>query len=218
MSIYTGRRSQMVVPRLLPNMDVIEFGATANTMAAFLGTGGASVSNLVTPVPMGAPWNLIDSSVANYIMANQDTERSGGTTSLNSTSPNNSYVLSAIFLLGFNYGTPTVYSGYDFPDFDAGAPQDSAGITNAVTCFANGFRCEHRFVAIANMVAYHNAVGSGALTDVVVGTSQQVAFGRGSAGFLIINNDASTWSKNFTTSLKSGTYCDIMYDAMTHAS
>ncbi|KAJ7465268.1 glycoside hydrolase superfamily [Mycena latifolia] len=194
------------------NGDVIEFGATQYVMSAFLGTSG-SVSNLVTPVPMGTAWDLIDSSVANYIMANQDTER--GTTSLNSNSPNNVYTLSAIFMLGFNYGTPTVYSGYNFSNFDVGAPQDSAGNTNAVTCFADGFRCEHRWTAIANMNLFHNAVGSADLTNVFVGTSQQVAFGRGSTGFLVINNDASTWSETFTTSLPAGTYCDIIHDTDT---
>lgn len=77
------------------------------------------------------------------------------------------------------------------------------------------------------MVAFHNAVGGAALTNIVAGTSQQVgacgplfplptsltqsaAFGRGAAGFLIINNAASTWTKTWTTSLPAGTYCDIM--------
>ncbi|KAF7365467.1 Alpha-amylase [Mycena venus] len=192
------------------NGDVIEFGATQYAMAAFLGTSGATISNMVTPVPMGSGWDLIDSGVANYIMANQDTER--GTTSLNSNSPNNAYTLSAIFMLGFNYGTPTVYSGYNFTNFDAGAPQDSAGYTNPISCFTNGFRCEHRWIAIANMVQYHNAVGSAELNNVLVGTAQQVAFGRGSIGFLVINNDAPTWTATFNTSLPSGTYCDIIHD------
>ncbi|KAJ7920818.1 glycoside hydrolase superfamily [Mycena leptocephala] len=193
------------------NGDVIEFGATQYMMASFLGTSGATVSNMVTPVPMGSAWAMIDSGVANYLMANQDTERSG--TSLNYNSSNNAYTLSAIFMLGFNYGTPTVYSGYNFTDFDAGAPQDSAGNTNQIACFTDGFRCEHRWIAIANMIQFHNAVGSTELTNVFVGTAQQVAFGRGSVGFLVINNDATTWSQTFNTSLPSGTYCDIIHDA-----
>ncbi|KAJ6500680.1 alpha-amylase [Mycena sanguinolenta] len=147
--------------------------------------------------PMGAAWGFVDSSIANYIMANQDTERGG--TSLNSQSANNAYLLSAIFMLGFNYGTPTVYSGYDFSSFDQGAPQSSAGYTNPVTCSSNGWRCEHRWPGIANMVAYHNTAGSAVLTNVLVGTSQQVAFGRGAVGFLIINNDASTWTNTWST-------------------
>ncbi|KAJ7808881.1 alpha-amylase [Mycena olivaceomarginata] len=197
------------------NGDVIAFGATAYAMNSFAGTANATVSNMVTPVPMGTAWDLVDSGVGNYIMANQDTERTTtNPTSLNSTSPNNSYTLAAIFMLGFNYGTPTVYSGYNFSgNFDVGAPQDSEGYTNSVTCFANGFRCEHRWIAIANMVQFHNAVGSADLTNVLVGdTAQQVAFGRGSSGFLVINNDATTWTATFTTSLPSGTYCDIIHD------
>ncbi|KAJ7645668.1 glycoside hydrolase superfamily, partial [Mycena polygramma] len=189
-------------------LDVIAFGATQYAMAAFLGTSG-SVSNLVTPVPMGTAWDLIDSNSANYIMANQDTERTGS--SLTSSAANNAYTLSAIFMLGFDYGTPTVYSGYSSISAPR-APQDSAGYTNQITCFSDGFRCEHRWTSIANMVQFRNAVGSADLTNVVAGTAQQVAFGRGSAGFLVINNDGGAWSQTFTTSLPSGTYCDIIHD------
>ncbi|KAJ7750979.1 hypothetical protein DFH07DRAFT_543517 [Mycena maculata] len=59
------------------------------------------------------------------------------------------------------------------------------------------------------------SVGSAALTNVFVGTEQHVAFGRGSIGFLVINNDATTWTETFTTSLPAGTYCDIIHDINT---
>ncbi|KAJ7885418.1 alpha-amylase, partial [Mycena leptocephala] len=188
--------------------DVIEFRAPSTVQTYF--TGSPGIAALVTPSPMGAAWGFVDSSIANYIMANQDTERGG--TSLTSQSPNNAYLLSAIFMLGFNYGTPTVFSGYDFSSYDAGAPQNSAGYTNAVTCSSNGWRCEHRYPGIANMNAFHNAVGGAPLTNILAGTSQQVAFGRGAIGFLIINNDASAWTNTWTTSLPPGTYCDIIHD------
>jgi hypothetical protein len=74
---------------------------------------------------MGAAWGFVDSGIANFIMANQDTVRpplfyicvlnpclqERGGTSLTSKAANNAYQLSAIFMLGFNYGTPTVFSG-----------------------------------------------------------------------------------------------------------
>ncbi|KAJ7168164.1 glycoside hydrolase superfamily [Mycena crocata] len=188
--------------------DVIEFRASVSAQTYF--TGGAGIAALVTPTPMGAAWGFVDSSIANYIMANQDTERGG--TSLNYKAANNAYLLSAVFMLGFNYGRPTVYSGYNFSSYDAGAPQDSAGYTNPVTCSSNGWRCEHRWPAIANMVAFHNAVGSAALSDIQKGTSQQIAFGRGGLGFLIINNDGSVWTKTWSTSLPAGNYCDVIHD------
>ncbi|KAJ6511964.1 glycoside hydrolase superfamily, partial [Mycena vitilis] len=171
-----------------------------------------SASGMLLPsalLTMGTAWDLIDSSSANYIMANQDTERTGS--SLTASAANNAYTLSAIFMLGFNYGTPTVYSGY-IPISLPRAPQDSAGYTNQITCFSDGFRCEHRWTSIANMVQFRTAVGSADLTNVVAGTAQQVAFGRGSAGFLVINNDGGAWSQTFSTSLPSGTYCDIIHD------
>ncbi|KAJ6620342.1 glycoside hydrolase superfamily [Mycena sp. CBHHK59/15] len=188
--------------------DVMEFRATSAVKSYF--TGSPGIAALVTPTPMGQAWGFVASGVANYIMANQDTERGGN--SLNSQSANNAYLLSAIFMLGFNYGTPTVYSGYDFSSYDMGAPQSSAGYTNPVTCGSNGWRCEHRWPAVANMNAFHNAVGSAALTNVQAGTSQQIAFGRGAIGFLIINNEGSAWSKTWSTSLPAGTYCDIIHD------
>ncbi|KAF7296529.1 Alpha-amylase [Mycena chlorophos] len=195
------------------NGDIIEFDATAFIQAAFTGSSG-SVSNLVTPVPLNTPWDIVNSTSANVIMANQDTERSGA--SLTSESPNNAYILSAIFLLGFNYGTPTIFSGYNFSgDFNLGAPQNASGFTEAITCFQNGFRCEHRFIAIANMNLFHNAVEGQDLRDVAVGTTQQVAFGRGTNGFLVLNNDATTWTQTFNTSLPAGDYCDIIYDTDT---
>ncbi|KAJ7749527.1 alpha-amylase [Mycena maculata] len=189
--------------------DVLEFRAPATLLTYF--TGSPGIAALVTPSPMGAAWGFVDSSVANFLMANQDTER--GPTSLTSTSANNAYTLGAIFMLGFNYGTPTVFSGYDFSSYDQGAPQDSQGYTNAVTCNSNGWRCEHRWPAIANMIAFHNAVGAVALANIVQGTTQQIAFGRGAVGFLIINNDASTWTNTqWATSLPPGVYCDIIHD------
>ncbi|KAJ7093195.1 glycoside hydrolase superfamily [Mycena epipterygia] len=188
--------------------DVIEFRAPSAAQTYF--TGSPGIAALVTPTPMGAAWGFVDSSIANYIMANQDTER--GTTSLNYKSANNVYSLAAIFMLGFNYGTPTVYSGYNFTSFDAGAPQNANGYTNAVTCSSNGWRCEHRWPAIANMIALHNAAGSSALTNILKGTSQQIAFGRGTVGFLVINNDAAVWAGTWITSLSAGTYCDIIHD------
>ncbi|KAJ7074222.1 alpha-amylase, partial [Mycena amicta] len=170
-------------------------------------------SNFVQPMGSSSPWGFTDSSVATYIMANQDTERGG--TSLNSKSPNNVYILSAIFMLAFNYWEAHGVSSYDYSSFDAGAPQNpTTGITNPVTCGASGWRCEHRNIAIANMVAFHNTVGSvnAPLTNIAKGTSNQIAFGRGNLGFVVINNDNTVWSKVWSTSLPGGVYCDIIHD------
>ncbi|KAF8056085.1 glycoside hydrolase superfamily [Lyophyllum atratum] len=180
--------------------DITEFRATTAIMNHFLGQGVTT---------MGEAWGYLPSASANLVMANQDSERSGS--SLNVKSPDNAYVLAALFILSFNYGVPTIFSGYDYNEYSDPAPPDASGRTNAVTCFSNGWRCEHRWMAIQNMVGFHNAVGSTALTNVFSGSSQRIAFGRGSIGFIVINHDSSTWTSTFTTSLPNGNYCDIIH-------
>jgi len=48
------------------------------------------------------------------------------------------------------------------------------------------------------------------LTDWFSPTSQQVAFGRGWAGFVAINNSDQDWNSNFQTSLPPGRYCNVI--------
>ncbi|KAF7322516.1 CBM20 domain-containing protein [Mycena chlorophos] len=214
--VYGAGNSPLVEPdQYTGNGDVIEFRVPGSIYTYFTSEG---IANMVTPTPMGAAWGFLASSSANAIMANQDSERNPGE-SLNYEAANNAYVLGAIFLLAFNYGTPTVYSGYNYTSYDQGACTSSSGYTNAVSCNSNGWRCEHRWQAIANMVAFHNAVGSSALTNIQEGSSnQQIAFGRGSIGFVAINNAGSSWSQTFTTSLPAGTYCDAIHDTNTSPS
>lgn len=107
------------------------------------------------------------------MFTNHDTERDGS--SLNYLSPNNAYALATYWLLAFDYGTPTVFSGYNFTDTNAGAPQSSAGFTDAVTCGSNGFRCEHRYNGFANMATFRKAALGTAVTNVAKGdTANQV--------------------------------------------
>ena len=100
--------------------------------------------------------------------------------SLNSNSPSNTYVTATIFSLAHPYGTPTVLSGYSFPDSNTnqGAPNGGAG-TCAGSAGANGWLCQHRWPAVAGMVGFRNNVGDAELTDWVSPQSEQIAFGRG---------------------------------------
>ena len=48
-------------------------------------------------------------------------------------------------------------SSYEFSNKDQGPPSDANGKTNNATCFSGGWRCEHRWQVVANMVGFHNA-------------------------------------------------------------
>jgi hypothetical protein len=59
------------------------------------------------------------------------------------------------------------------------------------------------------MTLFRNAV-SGAMTNWVSPQSNQIAFGRGTTGYVAINNADSAWSATFSTSLPAGTYCNVI--------
>ncbi|KAK0448445.1 glycoside hydrolase family 13 protein [Desarmillaria tabescens] len=180
--------------------DVQEFRYTTALQNAF---GGGSISGLEDLDSQG--W--ISGSQANVFVANHDTERNGN--SLNVNSANNAYVIATIFSLAHPYGTPTILSSYQYSTTDDGAPNNGVG-TCSGTGGANGWYCQHRWIAFTGMVGFRNNVGSAALTDWVSPQSSQIAFGRGSAGFVAINNAASDWTSSFTSSLADGSYCDVI--------
>ncbi|KAJ7064448.1 glycoside hydrolase family 13 protein [Mycena amicta] len=182
------------------NGDVQEFRYTAALKTAFSGGGISALQNLD-----GQGW--VAGSQANIFVSNHDTERTGD--SLNINSPSNTYITATIFSLAHSYGTPTILSSYAFGTIDDGPPNGGVG-TCATAGGSNGWLCQHRFVAVAGMVGWRNNVGGAAIVNWVSPQASQIAFGRGSLGFVAINNADSAWSTTFTTSLPDGAYCDVI--------
>ncbi|KAI0052805.1 carbohydrate-binding module family 20 protein [Auriscalpium vulgare] len=181
--------------------DVQEFRYTSTIQDAFSSSGISGLQNLDN-----RGW--VSGTGANVFVSNHDTERNGA--SLNANSPSNTYTLAHVFSLAHPYGTPSVLSSYSgFTDADAGAPNGGAG-TCSGNSGSNGWLCQHRWSAIAGMVGFRNNVGAAALTNWVSPSSQQIAFGRGSLGFVAINNADSAWTATFSTSLLPGSYCDVV--------
>ncbi|TFK50230.1 glycoside hydrolase family 13 protein [Heliocybe sulcata] len=184
--------------------DAQEFRYTTALQNAFTSAGISSLEDLDDQ-------GWVDSNKANVFVADHDTERNGN--SLNYNSANNAYVLAMIFSLAHPYGTPTILSSYEYSTTDDGAPNSGTG-TCSGTGGENGWLCQHRWIAVSGMVGFRNNVGSAALVDWVAPSSQQVAFGRGSAGFVAINNEDTSWTATFSTSLPAGTYCDVIHGSV----
>ncbi|KAF8751881.1 Alpha-amylase [Rhizoctonia solani] len=180
------------------NGDVQEFRYTSAIQSAFQSGGISSLNGLES-----RGW--IASGGANVFVANHDTERNGASLTYKSGS---TYTLAHIFMLAYPYGTPTVLSSYTFSDNDAGSPSNGAGSCSG-SGGANGWQCQHRWNAIAGMVKWRNGV-TGSVNNWVSGTNQQIAFGRGSSGFVVINNADSAWTRTFTTPLAANSYCDVI--------
>ncbi|KAF5364605.1 hypothetical protein D9758_005615 [Tetrapyrgos nigripes] len=182
------------------NGDVQEFRYTSALKDAFSGGGISSLQDLDN-----RGW--VSGDQANVFVTNHDTERNGN--SLTQSSSSNTYVTATIFSLAHPYGTPTILSSYTFSSIDDGAPNNGAG-TCSGTGGSGGWLCQHRWVAFSGMVGFRNTVGDAALNNWVSPQSQQIAFGRGSAGFVAINNADEDWSATFQTQLGDGTYCDVI--------
>jgi alpha-amylase len=70
--------------------------------------------------------------------------------------------------------------------------------------------CEHRDPWIAAMVAYRRAVAGSDLNHSWDDGASAIAFSRGTAGFIAINNGASSVTAAIPSALSPGTYCDLL--------
>jgi len=198
--VIYGEGEPITPAEYVQNGNVQEFRYTRVLQDAFSGGGITWLRDLDN-----RGW--VPGSSANVFVTNHDTERHGG--SLNINSPSNTYVLATIFSLAHPYGTPTILSSYTFSNIDDGAPNNGAG-TCSGTGGTGGWYCQHRWVAFTGMVGFRNQVGSAALNNWQSPQGTQIAFGRGSLGFVAINNADNNWSTTFTTPLPDGDYCDVI--------
>lgn len=181
-----------------PIGDVDEFRAAVDLKRMFTAD---KLANLST---WGASWGYLSSDKARVFVDNWDTERNGST--LNYTY-GNTYTLANAFMLAWPYGAPNVYSGYAFTSNDAGPP--AGGAVSA--CYSDGWNCQHAWRPVANMVGFRNAVAGTAVSNWWSNGNNAIAFGRGSAGYVVINHEPSAITRTFQTSLPAGTYCDVAH-------
>jgi alpha-amylase len=202
---------------------VTEFAYGPKLKDKFAGAG--KLADLRT---FGESWGLISSSKAIAFTDNHDNQRGHGGGGSNLTYHYGStYDLGNVFMLAWPYGYPALMSSYAFNrnttfDTSYGPPFNAGGATKgpwdgnvaAPACFnqtVGGWVCEHRYRPIANMVGFRNAtIGNFFVTDWWDNAGNQIAFGRGDKGFVVINKDGGTLSRIFKTSLAAGKYCDVI--------
>lgn len=138
----------------------------------------------------------LGSDQARTFVDNWDTERNGSTLTYKDGA---AHTLAEVFMLASPYGSPNVYSGYEWSDKDAGPPGGSGGWTG-----------EHAKRAITGMVGFRNAVGSAELTDWWDDGGNALAFGRSGKGFVALNNGDAELRRTFATSLPAGSYCNVV--------
>ncbi|MDX2211706.1 MAG: alpha-amylase family protein [Oculatellaceae cyanobacterium bins.114] len=195
------------------NGNVIEFEYGKQVGAKFLGIDGQAIAQLET---LGESWGLMPSDKAIVFIDNHDKQRGhgGGGTYLTHQDPD-LYDLANVFMLAFPYGYPQVMSSYRFNDSDQGPPADANGNTHRVyrgeqaVCFGE-WVCEHRRDAIAPMIQFRNITTDTPINHWWSNGNNQIAFGRGDKGFVVINREDQLLTRTFQTDLPEGNYCNTL--------
>lgn len=210
------------VPKTLyyPTGSVDDFVYTADIAAAFTHTD----ETISTLQHLDAAPNVAPTDKAVVFTDNHDSQRGHVGTGLTLSYKRGAvYVLANVFMLAYPLGYPRVMSSFVFTDTEAGPPSDSGGHTNSI--YAAGsttpncgltlgqWVCEQRWHAIAGMVGFRDfTAGSETVTDWWSNPADgnQIAFGRGTAGFVVLNRSTRPLSQTLQTGMAPGTYCDVV--------
>lgn len=181
--------------------DVTEFNFSNTVSHYFKGRGALrELRNIGT-------WGgWLNSADAITFVANHDNQRQNTGNIITHKDGVNVNNIAHVFLLAWPYGYPQVMSSYDWNDHDQGPPGSAANNCN------NGWLCEHRNREIANMVGFRNTTQNAFyVSNWWDNGANQIAFGRGERGFVIINGESGgTLNVTLQTGLDAGTYCDIV--------
>ena len=191
-------------PEYVGNGDVTEFNFERTLAHYFKGRGPLRELRGI------GTWDgWLASSDAVVFVSNHDDQRQNANNTLTFKDVGDLYYIGEIFQLAYPYGYPKVMSSYYFDDHDQGPP--SRGPHTGDAC-GSGWVCEHRWRGIANMVGFRNAtVDQWRVTHWWDNGNNQIAFGRGGLGFVVINReDGNDLNRTLQTGMAEGQYCDII--------
>lgn len=199
-----------------------EFQFPFAVKAMFRNENGASLSQVQsimgTPGAWGGSWGFVNSPSATVFVNNWDTERNGSslnasnfTGAVNDTNGTKRYDIANIFMLAWPYGEAQVHSGFRFSNGDQDAPSASPFDASGNPLINQSWDFIHRWSDISNMVKFRSTTSGQGVSNFVTGTVNQIAFSRGTKGYVAINNDGAAWSRTFQTSLPAGVYCNVAH-------
>jgi alpha-amylase len=146
-------------------------------------------------------------------VSNHDTERNGK--SLAAQNDPALFELATLYMLASDYGTPMLYSGYVFDDFDMPPALSADGLVAAVNCSqsvalnAGDWFCQHRSETVKAMLTWRIAVAKSLVTSIYWSESV-TGWSRGKSGFFAMNVSDVDVEVEIPTDLPTGTYCNTL--------
>ncbi|OBX34954.1 alpha-amylase precursor [Halomonas elongata] len=187
--------------------DVTEFRYSASIGDIFKNQKLSNLNNF------GENWGFINSNNAVVFTDNHDNQRGHGAGGDNviTYKDGSLYNLANVFMLAWPYGYPKVMSSYSFSDGDQGPPSQTVYQDGSAQC-GEAWVCEHRWSSIANMVEFRNVTDGTKVSGWWDNGNNQIAFSRGSKGFVAINREDGKLSRPFDTALPDGRYRNVAGD------
>jgi len=198
--------------------DVLGLDGARQIFNAFKSYGGSGnlgdISGLST---FGASSGLTRSSRTLSFVTNHDTDRNAG--EYLGHKDGQRYRLATEWLLADGYGSPQVYSSFDFGSDTAQSPPATAdGLITDAECTSGAWTCDHRAHAVVSMVRFHSYAGDAAKKHVHDSEYNVLAFSRGSRGWAGFNNNdtsdlhgtSGVRTIDVQTGMRPGRYCDIV--------
>jgi alpha-amylase len=161
----------------------------------------------------GEGWGFMPSSSAVVFVDNHDNQRGhGGGGNVITYEDGRLYDLANVFMLAYPYGYPKVMSSYDYHgDTDGGAPNVPVHNNGNLECFGSNWQCEHRWSYISGAVDFrNNTTDNWTTTNWWDNDNNQIAFGRGNAGFVAINKEDASLTATLSTQMTAGSYCNVL--------
>jgi hypothetical protein len=120
------------------------------------------------------------------------------------------FKLASIFMLASDYGTPMLYSGYSFSEYDQAPPLGEQGEVLDASCGkGSGWNCQQLDKSITQMIDWRSKTMHLPTTNFMHKESYS-AWSKGELGFFAINAAQKELSMSFQTSLPQGKYCNIL--------
>jgi len=160
----------------------------------------------------GEQWAMMPSESAVVFIDNHDTQRSHAGSAKITYKTGSLYMLATIFMLAHPYGYPRIMSSYYFSDTEAGPTGQRVHSPGQLHC-GNGmaYVCEHRWTAVANMVAWRKSAGNSGMSSWTSPGPDLASFCRGVTACIMFNlMPSSHWDFSVVVTMPPGDYCNII--------
>jgi alpha-amylase len=120
------------------------------------------------------------------------------------------FILANEWLLAQGYGSPQIYSSFEWEEAVDSPPSNADGFITDADCNSAAWTCDHRDPGIVAMIGWHKYVGTANRANFYTDEFNVIAFSKGKRGWAAFNNGTEAKEIRVQTGLPRGTYCDVI--------